>query len=348
MRYRRLVISFIALMSIFVGTNYVIWKSVTEDLITDRHYDGGDLSRMGYVPESKMYRHTTTDLPRQHIELSDYDGRHVDMLTVGDSFSSGGGGGYNRFYQDYIASYDNFDVLNFNPPKELDFISTISILLNNGFLKQSQPRYVLIGATEIGWQEWSHHINFEQNKSMTDLAKLPLRNNFGKLPHVSVMNNGNIKFLLFSMLYRFSDNAVFSKVYKTTLTKQLFSVPDENKLLYLPYRHIPSSMDIERLNQNLNELSDRLNSSGIRLIFMPFPDKYTLYARWIENKKFPESQFFEYLRPLPKHYLFIDTKALLQDALERNVKDVYYADDTHSSWKASEKIFSTLHFNGRR
>jgi hypothetical protein len=335
-------------MSGFVGINYFIWKTVTEDLITDRHYDGGDLTRMGYLPGSKMYRHNTTELPRRHLELKDYDGRHIDMLTIGDSFSSGGGGGYNRFYQDYIASYYNFEVLNVNPPKDLDFISTISILLNNGFLEQAQTRYVLLGATEIGWKEWSHQINFEQSTSMTDLAKFPVRNNFGKLPQVPFINNGNFKFLLFDSLYRASDNAVFSKVYKTKLTRQFFSVPDGDKLLYIPYRHIPSATDVDRVNQNLNELSDRLNSRGIRLIFMPFTDKYTLYARWMEKKRFPESLFFEYLRPLPKRYLFIDTKVLLQEALERDEKDVYYADDTHSSWKASEKIFSTVHLNGRR
>jgi len=344
MRYQRLVLSFVSIMCLFVGINYVIWKTVTENLITDRHYVGGDLTRMGYIPGSKMYRHDTTDLPRRHMELKDYDGRHIDMLTIGDSFSSGGGGGYNRFYQDYIASYFNFDVLNVNPPKDSDFITTTAILLNNGFLKQTRPRFVLIGATEIGWKEWSRRINFEQNISMTDLAKYPARNNYGKLPHVPFVNNGNIKFLLFNLLYNFSDNAVFGKVYKTKLTKHFFSVPEGNELLYIPYRHIPSSKDVEQVNQNLNELSDRLNSLGIRLIFMPFADKFTLYARWMEKKRFPESSFFEYLRPLPKRYLFIDTKALLQEALERNEEDVYYADDTHSSWKASKIIFGNVRF----
>ena len=332
-------------MALFVGLNFVIWKTVTEDLITDRHYNGGDLSRMGYAPGSKMYRHNSTDLPRRHVELKDYDGRPIDMLTIGDSFSNGGGSGYNSFYQDYIASYFSFDVLNINSPKDIDFISTIAILLNNGFLKQTHTRYVLLGATEIGWQEWSHNINFEQSIQMTDLVKYPVRNAFGKLPQVSFMNNGNMKFLLFNLLYRFSDHAVFSQVYKTNLTKHFFSVPEGNTLLYLPYRHIPTAMDVERLNKNLNELSDRLGTQGIRLIFMPFTDKYTLYARWLEKKRFPESSFFEYLRPLPKRYQFIDTKALLQEPLDQDELDVYFADDTHSSWKASKIMFEKIKFS---
>jgi hypothetical protein len=61
-------------------------------------------------------------------------------------------------------------------------------------------------------------------------------------------------------------------------------------------------------------------------------------------KRFPESAFFELLRPLPKRYMFIDTKAMLREELERGERDIYYADDTHSSWKASRKIFSTIRF----
>lgn len=67
--YRRLVLTFVTALALFVAGNYAIWKSATEDLITDRNYDGGDLSRMGYVPESKMYRHNTTDLPASTYTL---------------------------------------------------------------------------------------------------------------------------------------------------------------------------------------------------------------------------------------------------------------------------------------
>jgi hypothetical protein len=74
-------------------------------------------------------------------------------------------------------------------------------------------------------------------------------------------------------------------------------------------------------------------------------DKYTLYCKWLRRKKYPESPFFEMLRPLPKRYRFIDTKQILRAELERGEKDVFYADDTHASWKASQRIFTLERFD---
>jgi len=345
MHYRRLVLTFVTALALFVAGNYAIWKSVTEDLITDHHFDGGDLSRMGYVPGSKMYRHNATDLPRRHIHLKDYDGRPVDMITIGDSFSNGGGGGYNRFYQDYIASINNLEILNLNNPIEgVDFISTIATLLNNGFIEHSHARYILISFTETSWKNFARHIDFDQTIPMSELEKRPRVDHYGRLPHVPFINNGNLKFLIFNTLYPVSDHALFGQVYKARLTRPFFSGQAANQLLYLPYRSLPSAGEVRQINDNLNELANRLASRGIRLVFLPFVNKYTLYAPWLETKRFPESAFFELLRPLPKRYTFIDTKALLREELARGEKDVYYADDTHSSWKAAWKIFSSVRF----
>ena len=345
MRYRRLVICFVIFLLVFVGMNYGIWKTVTEDLLTSRHSDGGDLSRMGYLPGSKLPRRNGFTLPARHLELREYDGRPVDLVTIGDSFSNGGGGGINHYYQDYFASRFAFQVLNIPPLGGLDFITHAAVLANNGFLDKARPRYLLIGATESDWREWIQPIDWEQSVSMSELAGRTPRGGAGYLPEVSFMNNGNLKFLLYSALYRFSDHALFSKVYKTQLSKRLFSVRRGKELLYLPYDKLPGRMDIERLNRNLNELSARLERRGIRLIFMPLPNKYTLYAPWIQKKRYPESSFFEYLRPLDRRYLFVDTKVPLRAALARGELDVYYPDDTHSSWKASKMIVEDAGLN---
>jgi hypothetical protein len=43
--------------------------------------------------------------------------------------------------------------------------------------------------------------------------------------------------------------------------------------------------------------------------------------------------------------MWIDTKTLLREELERGEKDIFYADDTHSSWKASVKIVDNIEFS---
>jgi hypothetical protein len=260
MPYRRCVLIIVIAMVLFVTGNYVLWKSVTEDLITDRHYNGGDLSRMGYIPGSKMYRHNTTDLPRRHLRLKDYDGRRVDMITIGDSFSNGGGGGYNRFYQDYIASNENMEVLNLDPLRGIDFITTVSLWLNSGFLERAKPRYALVSATEIGWRELAQPIDFDRRISQAELEKYPVINHYGGLPKVPFINDGNLKYLVFKLFYPFSDHAFFSKVHRAKLKRDFFSAPDANTLLYLPFRTLPTSGEIARINDNLNTLADHLRA----------------------------------------------------------------------------------------
>jgi hypothetical protein len=99
------------------------------------------------------------------------------------------------------------------------------------------------------------------------------------------------------------------------------------------------------LNDNLNRLADRLAPKGIQLVFMPVVDKYDLYYEHILDNLYPRNQFFNLLRPLPKRYRFIDTKAILADGVRMGDKDIFYVDDTHWTWKASSKIFGTERFS---
>ena len=48
------------------------------------------------------------------------------------------------------------------------------------------------------------------------------------------------------------------------------------------------------------------------------------------------------MESLPKDYVFINTKKILLDELERGEKDVFFKDDTHWSWKASKAIFEKV------
>ena len=88
-------------------------------------------------------------------------------------------------------------------------------------------------------------------------------------------------------------------------------------------------------------------AKGIQLVFMPVVDKYELYRELIvakEQVRAPRGIFFDELRKLPRRYRFIDTKAILEQELKRGELDIFYADDSHWSWKAPQKIFETERF----
>ncbi len=335
--YKRFSLYIIAFVISFLLYNVVVWKFCTEELMTDKYFDGGDLARMGYISGSKFYRRNTLDLPKRHRELEDYKGGRVDVLVIGDSFSNGGGGGRNHYYQDYLASFNNFEVLNVEPFTDIDFISLAACYANNGFLEKTGPRYLLLSCSEkFCIERFARAVDLDMNLSM---EKLSAFRRFGYHPekkgaapkenpwNFKIINEGNFKYLLYKLYYQFSDHAFFSKTYKKELSAPMFSVEDGAALLFFrdDVRNIGRSTPdtVKLLNDNLNRLADKLAGMGIKLCFMPCVDKYNLYSEFILDNNYPKSAFFELLRPLPRRYAMIDTKAILLPEVRRGVKDVF-------------------------
>jgi hypothetical protein len=169
---------------------------------------------------------------------------------------------------------------------------------------------------------------------------------------VGFINTGNFKFLSTNVLRLYSDHAVFSNVYTRELRRPLFSVKNDRLLLFyaddIGRLAASTKESVLRMNDNMNVLADLLASRGIRLYFMPAADKYNVYSDDIVDNPYGKSVFFELLRPLPKSYTLIDTKALLAEEVSRGEPDIYYADDTHWSWKATKKIAEHIRFPSER
>lgn len=354
---KRFVTASLVFLAGFLLFHAVTWKCFTEELLTDK-YDGGDLSRMGYLSGSKHYRKTTVDLARRHILMKDFVGQPVDMLTIGDSFSFGGGRGRNPFYQDYIATLDNFTVLNVMPYPTDDRVmgcsplSTLAVLDNSGYLDIIKPRYVLIESLEtLAPARFARPFDWRWSDSLSNVVRhyADGKYSWNRLPEVSFINSGNIDYYTRNFLYLFSATAFGHKVFRYEMSQPLFSVKNEKDLLFYRYdlEIIPfmTTKTVDQINETMNDIAKRLKRKGIRLIFMPVVSKYDLYSEYIVDNPYPKSEFFEKLRPLPKDYMFIDTKAILREALRKGEKDVFFADDTHWSWKASELIFTKVRFH---
>jgi hypothetical protein len=357
-RYRRLVLFIIGYVILFVAGNYAIWKLRTEVLLTKK-YDGGDLARMGYLPEVKDYRKKTDDLPRRHLEMRDFHGQPVDILVIGDSFSNGGGEGRNSYFQDYIATINNATVVNVFPYPTGDLImafqpvSTLAVLFNSGYLDLLKPKCILIQSAE---RYSTPRLSLPLRFTATDTVEA-IRNQYKDqymsldyLPKVGFINDGNFKYLYYNFMYLFSDNAFRRLVYKKQLTRPLFNAGDGKTLIFhgddLQNLPLATRENIRALNDNLNRLSDILKKKGIKLYFMPVVDKSNLYGDFIVDNRFPRSIFFEELRPLPRRYTLIDTKKVLLERLNRGDKEIFHSDDTHWTWRASQAIFETVSFAG--
>ncbi|NVN89343.1 MAG: hypothetical protein HXX11_01955 [Desulfuromonadales bacterium] len=356
MTYRKQTICFAAILAGFLLANFVIWKIYTEELLSNRH-DGGDMTRLGYVTGSKVLRNTYVDLPKQHIEMSDFHGQKIDVLTIGDSFSAGQGFGKNPYYQDFIASSNNFTVLNADPYLTDDLymcfqpLSTLAVLYNSGFLDIIKPRYVLIeSVARYSVQRFAQAFNFSRTEPLEKVKEYYRhKKKLNEAPSVFFVNNGNFKFILNRLLYRYSDSAFADTIHVRKLRQPFFSVKNADSLLFLhedlKYMREVTPQSIELLNDNFNRIADLLKKKGIQLLYMPIVDKYDLYSDYIVNNPYPKSFFFEELRKQHRRYILIDTKDILSNYLKKKEKDLYFPDDSHWSWKASKYIFETVKFD---
>jgi len=358
MGYKRFLAILLTLLIVFIGINALLWFVWVRET-TSPGRKGGDLVRMGYIPGLVVPRQNITDLPVSHIDIRHYDRKPVDMVTVGDSFSIGGGHGRNSFYQDYIASINGMRVLNvpsyMHKGKALEFqpVVTLAKLINSGYLDIMKPRYLLLESIgRLAIPRLTAEFSLDEKATIEEIDRYFRENAFDKSQNEAAelrfINNGNWQFLANTLQYRFRDHARGSKVLMTGLTKPLFNSPAGDRLIFYEddvYATGQATAEaVATLNSNLNKIAALLQKKGITLIFMPIVDKLDLFHPYLVSKRYPQNRFFEELRKLPKEYQFIDTKAILSPMLQQGEMDVFFQDDTHWNWKASQAVFEKVRF----
>ncbi len=354
---RHYLLTLIGALSFFVLYHAIVWFSLTSKLLdVPAPYQVGDLARIGYQLPSVHLRVREDTLPKKHIEFDEWKGEQIDLITIGDSFSNGGAGGQNRYYQDFIATQHNLTVMNINPSLfGENYLQAITALLSTGLLDEIKPKAVLIEsvgrytlgrfAKKIKWDQ-----NITRNELYNDLKNGKWGDGKPKKEDLSFISTANYKLPLYNLYYQFSPNAFdYSNAYKLPLNQPMFSVKAASTLLV--YEHDITSLgsinlkSVALMNDNFNRLADILASKNIKLVYMIAVDKYDLYHDHIANNHYGKNLLFDRLRPMEKRYTFIDTKAILEKKVQKGIKDIYYADDTHWSHLASATIARDTFFD---
>jgi len=349
---KKFIVFFFFVITIFILFHLIIWNAYTAKIFGRK--DGlivGDLGRLSYLIDSLHPRKTQFTLPKKHFHKDNWKNEPPDVITVGDSFSNGGGGGDNPYYQDFLATHYDINILNLHSltPK-VNPIDLIMYLYNTNWLQENKPKVVLIEVVErqaltYFGKEFDWDINNLEINSL--LADAPKKEN--NTESLGFINDANYKILYYNYGYKKEIN-VNKNVFLFKLNKDLFANKNfANKLLIYPddIKNVVSYDDerIEKLNNNFNQLSILLAKLDIKLFFMPAVDKYDLYSNYIENNSYQRNYFFDKLRVLDKQYVFVDTKNILTRLLENGRKDVYYVDDTHWTHNASKAISEDTVFN---
>lgn len=353
-KYKRFTLILLFSLIGFVSFHGIIWQFTK--MVYPNNYIVGDLARMSYKFDLITPRENKNTLTKKHIHFNDYEGEEVDVITIGDSFSNGGGGGQNRYYQDYISSMYDLRVLNIPDVSDTNnYIDTIMILLNSGFFERVKTKYVILECVQR-----NTYLNLGFNKPNLDLIyKDNIFNriikskdifNINNENKMTFINNLNYNLLKYNLSFYRNGYGKFRNYYIEKLNKNLFSSKVKDELIFF-YDDInllnqENEENLEVLNEKLNLIAKKLKEKEIKLYYMPAVDKYNLYRDSLLLKdKYPKSIFFEYIEALQKDYYFINTKKILSEELNNNVQDLYYSDDTHWSNKASEAIISKLNFN---
>ncbi len=337
---------FLSLILIFISYHLLVWFFFTSQIFQPK--DGtciGDMGRMSYQISMLHNRELKYTLAKNHLYKDNYTDQKIDIITIGDSFSRGGGSGENPYYQDFLATNLNVNVLNIAPFHTYTSLETVIGLYNTGYLAKIKPKSIIVESVErIIPTRYARDINF----NIKDVKAIPQEKALEiKYLSVDMINTANFKLPYYTFKYFYKNNAQ-KAVYKLNLNKELFSINNGKKIL-IYYRDISligqfTPNNINKVNDNFNKVAKLLSNLNIKLYFLPPPDKYDLYYDFIQNNTLPKNPFFELIRPLKKDYIFIDTKKILLPLLENGVKDLYWIDDTHWSQKASSAISKSAIF----
>lgn len=342
--FKKYTFIFIFTLFIFIVYHAFIWFSFSSKIFNTKPLYVGDLARMAYQLDSLHPRTTFTDLPFSHLNKTNWDQKPVDIITIGDSFFNGGALGKNPYLQDHLATSSQKRILNIQAwSLDYSYIDIVNIIINNGWLDQVKPKAIIIETVErevVNRYERKHDFNLTVpiNEIQTKIFE---RGWAEYIPETTFINTGNYKLPYYNIKYMSNQNAQ-KNVFKLKLNRPLFSVKaDKTLLVYsddIKRLSNQTKDNIKKVNDNLNLLAEKLSQHNVQLYFLVATDKYDLYYDYLENQQYGPNPFFQLLETMPKKYTLINTKKILLPAVENGVKDIFYADDTHWSYKASELI----------
>ena len=139
---KKLSIIFILSIFLYVIFHFIIWEKRTSYFLDiEKSKYVGDLARLSYKLKYSKHRYSKDNakIPKFHEKFTGQ--KNLDIITIGDSFSSGGGPN-SAYYQDFIAREYNFKIANLDIIKNVR--STFEIIILKEFLKKYKPKVVII------------------------------------------------------------------------------------------------------------------------------------------------------------------------------------------------------------
>ena len=297
--------------------------------------DTGDLGNLALIPFWAEYGQMIQKHEKKEVlftkvnRTKDLRKIHVNVLTVGDSFSQQENAGYQNYMPEQGLTVANCKRSLYDNPIQYAYN-----IMDWGVVDSTNIDVMVV---EVGERDFAGRIeNFRVNK--VEVPEPEILPNSG-----TKRNNSNEWSLLRArdfILYRFANR---SPVYVVDLKKDFFDSKEPRKL-YFYYADIKNGLTIDKsirpkVKDVFNLLSKKARERGFALVLMLPVDKYDLYQDYIIDNPYDTKRINEDVRELlgdvPEVML---CKYCLKPLIDKGEKDVFLFDNSHWSYKASKVV----------
>lgn len=298
----------------------------------------GDIGRLSFIPFGEDYNQKfESEFIKDTLFASVYDVDKLrcvkaDVLTIGDSFSARKREGY----QNYLSRL-GLNVVNCDRVMYSDQFQFAYNILKLGYVDSTNIKNLIIECAERG--VISHLLAFKENANSMASKETSNVENTNK----SAANVWSLSRTRDFILYRMG---IVMPIHRASLDGEFFSCSYSDKLFFLDadLKGIKLTESNKRqMKKNYEIVAHAAKNRHINLILMIAVDKYDLYQNKIIDNKFPCKTINEDLREIFKdnEHLMI-TKDYLLPYVDRGEKDVFWANDTHWSYKGAEIVAKGL------
>ena len=297
----------------------------------------GDLGRLAFIIVGQDYgqcieqNEMKEKLFNDVRETEDLKNIHVNVLTIGDSFSQQGHAGY----QNYM-SQEGLTVANTRRGLYDNPIQYAWNILHAGLVDSTNIDVMVV---EVGERDLPLRIdNFCIDKVEEGEPDSP---DDGEKENIYDIRQWSLLRTRDFLMYRYAGR---NPVYDVELDRDFFDSNDPRRL-YFYCADVLNGMSIEEsIRPKVKELFDLLTAKaheqGFDFILMVPVDKYDLYQDYIVNNPYNHpkrinEEVRELLGDIPEVML---CKYTLQPLLEKGEKDVFLFDNSHWSYKGSQAV----------
>ena len=301
----------------------------------------GDLGRLAFVIIGEEYGQRIEQYELKDVffekvrEAEDLRNIHVNVLTIGDSFSQQGHAGY----QNYMPQ-EGLTVANMRRGLYDNPIQYAWNLLDAGVVDSTNIDVMVV---EVGERDLPLRIeNFRIDKVEVGEPDSP---GDGGEENVWDISQWSLLRTRDYLMYRY---AGCCPVYDVELDRDFFSSNDPRRL-YFYCSDVLNGTSIEKsvrpkVKEVFSLLMAKAEERGFALILLVPVDKYDLYQDYIVNNPYDHpkrinEEVLELLGDRPEVML---CKFTLQPLLENGEKDVFLFDDSHWSYKSSHAVGKEL------